>query len=122
MSENPDALNIYWGDQGFLSAAFVGDIHLYKYPEVQNLWYMPYNFCLWYYDRVNIMPSYTPAIIHFAGAIKPWKMKYPIQIERFIVPNEVHSFKELKIGQAEWYYQWHEYAFLTDKLLKELGY
>lgn len=36
----------YFGDQGLLSAAFVGDLKHYKYPEIANLWYMPYNFCM----------------------------------------------------------------------------
>ncbi len=122
LSGQSDTSHIYWGDQGFLSAAFVGDIKIYNYPAIRNLWHMPYNFCLWYYDRVNVMPDYDPAIIHFAGTIKPWKMKYPVTLKHFSYSAELHLFKELKIGQAEWFYLWHEYAALTDKLLTELGY
>ena len=120
LAGRPDAPDVYWGDQGFLSAAFAGDIKLHNYPDIRNLWHMPYNFCL--YDRVNSMPPYDPAVIHFAGAVKPWKMNYPIVVRRFASPKESHSFRELKIGQAEWYYLWHEYAILTDRLLSELGY
>ncbi len=29
--------NIYWGDQGLLSASFVGDIRYYGFPEIRNL-------------------------------------------------------------------------------------
>lgn len=46
--------NIYWGDQGLLSAAFAGDVRYYGYPEIQSVWYMPYNFCLlFYYEEVE---------------------------------------------------------------------
>ncbi len=38
--------NIYRGDQGFLSTAFVGDIRYYGFPQIKDLCYMPYNFCL----------------------------------------------------------------------------
>lgn len=122
LSGKDSEANIYWGDQGFLSAAFVGDIKLYEYPEVKDLWYMPYNFCLWYYDRKNTMPQYKVSIIHYAGPLKPWTFKYHINIKRFSPQNGLHLFDELKIGQAEWFYVWHEYAILTDRLLMKMGY
>lgn len=122
LSGKPDHSNIYFGDQGFLSAAFVGDIKLYDFPRVKNVYYMPYNFCLWFYNAMSEFPSYTPAVIHFAATIKPWKMKYPITIERFADAKEAHTFRELKIGQAEWDYLWHEYAIETDEMLREMGY
>lgn len=75
---------VYWGDQGLLSAAFVGEVKYFMYPQVRNLWYMPYNFCVWYYDAVKELPPYEPAVVHFAGpSFKPWMGKYPIYLERF---------------------------------------
>ncbi len=112
---------VYFGDQGLMSAAFVDDVKFYDYPRIRDLWYMPYNFCLWYYDRKNEKPKYQPAIIHFAGAFKPWDVEYHIEIKRFSHASS-HSMSELKIGQAEWYYLWHEYAICTDKILQEIGY
>lgn len=120
LSGQRDTSHIYWGDQGFLSAAFVDDVKIYDYPQIKNLWHMPYNFCLWYYDRVNTSPSYSPVIVHFAGAQKPWKMSYPITVDRF--SSGKNPFNSLKIGQAEWYYMWHEYAICTDQILKSMGY
>ena len=114
---------IYWGDQGLLSAAFVGDICYYGFPQIRNLWYMPYNFCIWYFDRMKEKPNYCPAILHFAGiAFKPWEASYPIFIDRFQKSKQLHSMNELKIGQAEYFYLWHEYAILTDNILKEIGF
>ncbi len=117
-----DNHNIYWGDQGLLSIAFAGDMKAYRYNEIRNIWYMPYNFCMWYYDGMNRKPDYTPSVIHFAGGLKPWRVEYPIFTERFQKKEELHNISELKIGQAEWYYLWHEYAMITDNLLTELGY
>lgn len=122
LSGNKGASQVYFGDQGFLSAAFVGDMKIYDYPEIRYIWHMPYNFCLWYYDRVNEMPPYHPAIVHFAGTFKPWKVDYPIEVARFLDPKERHGFREMKIGQAEWYYLWHEFAICTDEMLRGMGY
>lgn len=114
--------NIYWGDQGFLSASFVGDVRYYGFPEIRNLYYMPYNFCLWYYDRMNKKPNYSPAILHFAGtAFKPWKGVYPIFIDRFQKREELRSLNELKHGQAEYFYLWHEFAIMADAILEKMG-
>ena len=117
-----DNHKIYWGDQGLLSIAFVGDINIYRYNEIRNIWYMPYNFCMWYYDRMNQKPDYEPAVIHYAGGIKPWIIEYPIYLERFQKNIELRKTSELKLGQGEWYYLWHEYAMITDNMLTELGY
>jgi len=77
----PDDNRIYFGDQGLLSAVFVGDIKYFGYPKIKNLWYQPYNFCMWFFDRSAEIcggnPPYIPRIIHFAGPpgnIKPWKL------------------------------------------------
>lgn len=120
LSGEEDTSHIYWGDQGFLSAAFVDDIKLYGYPQIKSRLYMPYNFCLWYYNEAESPPPYDPAVIHFAGAPKPWKMRFPDILERF--PAGDISFDTLKNGQAQWYDQWYEFAVCTDKILKEIGY
>lgn len=115
--------NIFWGDQGLLSAAFVGDVWGYEFPEIRDLWHMPYNFCLWYYDRKNEKPDYIPAIIHYAGtAFKPWKGKYPIYLERFQKENDRLDLSALKLGQAEYYYLWHELALITEGILMQIGF
>lgn len=114
--------NAYWGDQGLLSAAFVGDMKPYRYPEITNLWYMPYNFCVWFFDRMIQKPDYHPSIIHYAGgAFKPWKGDYPIFLERFQDKSNLHSLNELKLGQAEYYYLWHEYALKTEQALQKIN-
>ncbi len=118
-----DNHNIYWGDQGLLSAAFVGDVRYYGFPQIRNLWYMPYNFCLWYYDRMNEAPDYSPAILHFAGtAFKPWNGTYPIFLERFQKKEQLHSMNELKTGQVGYFYLWHEYAIMANTLLEKIGF
>ncbi|MCI8464374.1 MAG: hypothetical protein HFI63_00705 [Lachnospiraceae bacterium] len=111
----------YWGDQGLFSAAFVGNIRYYDFEQVQNVWHMPYNFCLWYFDRMQERPNYDPAIIHFAGAPKPWTASYLLPVKRFQTKPASCSLKELKFGQAEYYYLWHEYALMTDQRLNRLS-
>jgi len=93
-----DNHNIYWGDQGLLSATFVGDVRYYGFPEIRNLWYMPYNFCLWYYDRMNEKP------------------------ERFQKKEQLHSMNELKNVQAGYFYLWHEYAIMANTILDKIGF
>lgn len=113
----------YFGDQGLLSAAFCGDTHIFGYPEIRNIWYMPYNFCVWYYDRQREEPDYKPAILHFCGSFlagKPWQFRYPIPL-RHIPQNPVHEIRELVIGQAAWYYLWHEYALLAERVLDDIS-
>ena len=109
---------IYYGDQGLISTAFVGDICYSEYPEEKNLWHMPYNFCLWYYDRMSERPGYEPKIVHFAGAaFKPWECNYPIELAIIPLSNKNHSLRNLKIGQVEYYYIWHEYALMVERIL-----
>jgi lipopolysaccharide biosynthesis glycosyltransferase len=59
---------------------------------------MPYNFCLWFYDRAEELFGgklwYEPKIVHFAGAPKPWKLD---------------STANLKRGQAAFYEIWNEF-------------
>jgi len=98
----PGVEKIYHGDEGFLGAAFVGDIKYFGYPETKDVLYQPYNFCLSFFNHsVNETrggnPWYVPRILHFAGCIKPWKLTSE---------NE----KDLKPGQWPFYKIYRLYA------------
>lgn len=61
-------------------------------------------------------------MIHFAGTFfKPWNGSYPIFLSRFQKKDKLRSLGELRLGQAEYYYLWHEYAILTDGILNRMG-
>ncbi|MBR1859528.1 MAG: hypothetical protein IJ797_08525 [Selenomonadaceae bacterium] len=109
--------NIYFGDQGFLSLMFVGNIKIFGYPEIINLWHMPYNFCMWYFDKMIKNPDYKFYVIHFANNFKPWLGKYPIFLKRFQAEDMLHNLDDLKLGQAQYYYMWHEYAIMANDRL-----
>ena len=112
---------LYFGDEGLLSAAFVGNVRYYGFPQIQDVWYMPYNFCIWYYNRKKEKPAYVPSILHFTGtAFKPWEGNYPIFLKRFQKKEKLHLMEELKLGQAGYFYQWHEYAVIADQVLSEI--
>lgn len=115
---------IYFGDQGLLSAAFIGNMKYYGYPQIQELWYCPYNFCLGYYDHFDHKPNYQPSILHFAGVpFKPWRANYPVFPKRFkTAGGSLRELSELKPLQLEYYFLWLEYLFLTDKALTILGF
>ena len=123
LSGKQDTSHVYWGDQGLLSAAFADDLKFYGFPQTKKVWlvpYMPYNFSIGYYNNRSTPPDYHPAVVHFAGGPKPWKMRYPSTLDSFSL-GEI-SFETLKKGQVQWYDLWYEYAASTDQLLKELRY
>lgn len=113
---------IYFGDQGILSVAFVGDIQYYNFPQIQNILYMPYNFCLWYYKNTNKNPDYTPIILHFIANFKPWNGIYPTFIERFQKKESLRSLKELETAEAGYFYLWYGYAIIADDILEKLNF
>lgn len=115
--------SVYFGDQGLLSAAFIGNMKYYGYPQIRKLWYCPYNFCLGYYDHFDYKPDYEPAILHFAGVpFKPWRASYPVFPNRFkTTGGNLRELSELRPMQLEYYFLWLEYLFLTDKSLTILG-
>lgn len=107
---------VYFGDQGFLAALYAGDIRFHRFPEIANILYMPYNFCLWYFNEVKEELDYKPCIVHYAGvAFKPWYGAYPIFCERYQERDRLRDLNELLLGQAEYYYLWHEYAILAEQ-------
>lgn len=112
----------FFGDQGFLSLIFIGDIKGAAYPKIVDFHYMPYNFCLWYFERKVQKPDYNPSVIHFVGKniFKPWFGRYPIFLDRFQDKEKLRNLNELNLGQAEYYYLWHEYAIMTDKRMSEI--
>lgn len=116
-----DRSDVYWGDQGLLTAAFLGDLKYYGFPQIRDVYYMPYNFCLWYYDNNEEEPTYEPMILHFAGTrFKPWEAVYPVLPQRFQKRGSRHSLEELKQGQTEYYIRWQEYAVRVDVILDKL--
>ena len=76
----PAGKDAYFGDQGLISVAFAGDIKYFAYPEIKNIWYMPYNFCAWFFDRKDDL-WYKPIIIHYAGVkFKPWQARFSLDV------------------------------------------
>lgn len=121
LSGKQDTSHVYFGDQGLLSSAFADDLMLYGYSqaeEVRHMPYIPYNFYIGYYNKINMPPNYHPAIVHFAGGPKPWKLWYPIPLGKF--PLGRTPFETLKEEQAQWYDLWYQYALITDQFLKAL--
>lgn len=116
--------SLYFGDQGLLSVAFIGNMKYYGYPQIQELWYCPYNFCLGYYDHFDQKPAYLPAVIHFAGVpFKPWRVNYPVFPSRFnMTGGTPRELIELKPIQVEYYLLWLKYLFLMDHALGILGF
>jgi len=95
--------NPWFGDQGLLSVAFVGSIKYYMYPQIQNIWFMPYNFCLWFFDQAKDL-WYEPKIIHFAGVdFKPWQVRF----------SGDYAPCCLKEKLIEFYEAWWKYCFKT---------
>lgn len=94
----------FFGDQGFLSLIFVGDIKFFGYPQTKDISYMPHNFGLWYFDKVEDL-NYQPAIIHFIGdkIFKPWQS---------------NQLDDLKPQQKMYYELWNEYALKSERRIK----
>ena len=83
----------YFGDQGFLAAAFVGDVKFYGYPEYKDPSYMPFNFRSSYWGLFKNELTYKPVIIHYAIISKPWIVRFNDEtIDKFIShPNFVSN-------------------------------
>lgn len=81
----------YLGDQGFLAAAFVGDIKFFGYPQCKDPSYMPYNFrtCYWAYFGNDL--NYKPVVYHYAIRSKPWVVRFDDEVIDRVVgdPNFV---------------------------------
>lgn len=66
----------YFGDQGFLAAAFVGDVKFFGYPQHKDISYMPYNFRTSYWGMFKGEPTYQPVVLHYAIISKPWVVRF----------------------------------------------
>jgi len=66
----------YFGDQGFLAAAFVEDVKFYGYPEYKDPSFMPYNFRSLFWPLYKKELTYTPIVVHYAIIAKPWVVRF----------------------------------------------
>ena len=78
----PNDKMAYFGDQGLISAAFVGDILYLGYNK--DDWsplYTPYNFGMWYGSVDMEYLWFTPKVIHYTGnnLIKPWQARFCVE-------------------------------------------
>ena len=106
---------VYWGDQGFLSLMFVGDIKYFAYPKMKNTMYMPYNFGIWYFNRSDIL-QYNISIIHYTGdgEKKPWYMKFPIFLSRFQNKDKLYPLDNVNSNLIDCYKIWYGYALMAN--------
>jgi lipopolysaccharide biosynthesis glycosyltransferase len=106
--------NLYWGDQGFIGMAFFGRILFPAGDYIQNVYYMPYNFCVWYFEKLDFL-WYEPFVIHFAGGKgKPWKSLYSIEeIGRIIENAENGEPPIIKRFAADFYDTYFRFAKST---------
>ncbi len=108
----------FFGDQGFLSLIFAGDIKYFAYPQITDLLYMPYNFGIWYFDKVEQL-NYKVSVVHYIGdnVFKPWKGKYKTFLQNFQNKDELYNFDNLNENQIKYYNIWYKYASLTNDRL-----
>lgn len=67
----------YMGDQGFLAAAFVGDIKFFGYPQYKDHpLYTPYNFTMNYWSLFGKDPDYEIVVLHYGCPAKPWVVRF----------------------------------------------
>jgi lipopolysaccharide biosynthesis glycosyltransferase len=106
--------DIYWGDQGLLGMACFGNIRFPANPFINNVYYMPYNFCIWYYDKFDYL-WYEPYVIHFAaGKGKPWKPSFTTDELREILDNaENREPPAIKKYVQDFYEGYYRFAKLT---------
>jgi lipopolysaccharide biosynthesis glycosyltransferase len=77
----------FFGDQGFLAAAFVGDIKFFNYPKYKDPSYMPYNFRSSYWGLFKHKPTYKPVILHYALISKPWVVRFDDDIINTVIAD-----------------------------------
>jgi len=109
----------YFGDQGFLASAFVGDVKIFGYPEIKDPSYMPYNFRSSYWQLYKREPDYKPVVLHYAIISKPWIVRFDDNIIDTVIdtPNFVSKMlvvaippiscmtpQHLRLGEVWWEY------------------
>lgn len=111
--------NVYFGDQGFLSTCFLGDIKYWGYPECKSLISTPYNFHMGWYNVYEGEFPCKPSIVHFVGQVKPWNLEYGREIPLFKNSEKMRKIEEIKNRQAQWYEIWYQYAKSVELLIGE---
>ncbi|MCL2576755.1 MAG: hypothetical protein FWE27_01715 [Defluviitaleaceae bacterium] len=67
----------FFGDQGFLAAAFVGDVKYFGYPEHKDHpCYTPYDYTMSYSIQFEGEPDYEPVVLHYMIPTKPWVARF----------------------------------------------
>ena len=109
----------YFGDQGFLAAAFVGDVKFFGYPKHKDPSYMPYNFRSSYWGLFQGEPTYVPIVLHYALVSKPWVVRFSDEVINTVIddPNFVSNHliapipplaymtpQHLRLGEVWWRY------------------
>jgi len=77
----------FFGDQGFLSAAFVEDIKFFGYPQNKDASYMPYNFVTSFWKDYTCELAYEPVVIHYAIRAKPWIVRFSDEVIDAVINN-----------------------------------
>jgi len=93
-STNPGSM-AYFGDQGFLAAAFVGRVKFFGYPQHKDPSYMPYNFRSSYWGLYKNEPNYKPIVLHYALISKPWVVRFSDEIIDSIIDAPSFAAKNL---------------------------
>lgn len=91
--------DVYFGDQGFLSAAYIGNLKVYGADHDRGIWYMPNDLCTPYFFEFKGEPDYTFNIIHFSTSEKPWMFEVP---DGFDYDRDIEKMK-LSPGTKEFY-------------------
>jgi lipopolysaccharide biosynthesis glycosyltransferase len=104
----------FFGDQGFLAAAFVGDVKFFGYPEHKDPAYMPYNFRSSYWGLFKNEPDYTPVILHYAIMSKPWIVRFDEEVIEQSISNPQFISKQLVVPIPPIAYMTHQHLHLGE--------
>lgn len=104
---------IYFGDQGLLSAVFLGDMKYYRYPEIIDSNFTPYNFNIGYLDVNRKEPEYDVKIIHYVGGPKPWKADLDLSDGQGYMQYKMSTGEEMSVLSRlliKYYGYWYHYS------------
>jgi len=89
---------VYYGDQGLLASAFVGDVRMFGYPDVKDILYMPYNFRTSYWGITKNELTYEPVVIHYAVSAKPWDVRFDKDILETVISKPDSIVKQTVVS------------------------